>query len=78
MFLYILEMDCFWCIKDSNSNIQAVKKLCSIDELALQLLHDMKKDMTDCYDCVLAYHDAKDVFLVKHEKAEKVCHEYLL
>lgn len=69
---YIVEMDCFWCINNRGTNSKALEKLCSA-EITEQLTFNMKKDLTDCYDCVLAYHNAKHLFLCDHENTWKVC-----
>ena len=62
-------MDCFWCSKDEKTNVSVLEKFCSPSDITVKLQHEMAYDLWDCYDCVLAYHAAKNNFVEYHESA---------
>ena len=64
-------MECFWCMAEYKANAKVLKDFCS-PEINTELSAKINSNLAGCYDCVMAYHYARQYFLKRNQSAQKV------
>ena len=54
-----------------KANAKVLKDFCS-PEINTELSEKMNSNLAGCYDCVMAYHYARQYFLKRNQSAQKV------